>query len=204
MLNPKELQAKDIMSTDLLTLNEDTPVSEALATLEDYQISGAPVLSAGGDCVGVFTSTDVVKRDVTLEEGETPRSGEYFASDPFEEGLDYFSKEDYDDKVLGRDTVGQWMSTKVHSVAPFTPLESICRTMVDLRIHRLLVMKGQRLEGLISTLDVVRLLAGTARTRGKPEARKARAGGQLAGKDAKPASRKVASKSAKKVAKKKR
>ena len=91
------------------------------------------------------------------------------------------------------------MSADVHSVTPSTSLEAICRRMVDLRIHRLLVMEGQRLEGLISTLDVVRLLAGAPGGKATVEERKARGGRRPPGKDAKTASRKAVNR---KVAKK--
>jgi CBS domain-containing protein len=174
MADLKSLPAHQVMSTDLLVLREDMPVEEALSTMEDYEISGAPVVDALGQCVGVFTRADVVKRDVSLKEGDTPRAGEYFASDPFEEGVDYFAKEDYDDRVLGRDTVGQWMSTDVQSVSPETPLGEVCRKMADGRIHRVLVLEGRRPRGIITSIDVVRVLAGVgaAKRRAAPAVRR--------------------------------
>jgi CBS domain-containing protein len=161
MRNLKKLTVKEIMNDDLLTLTDDTPIDEAIRTLEEYHITGAPVLNSGGELVGVFSTTDVLKRRVETEAGEAPRAGDYFASDPFSDDPDeYFGKEDYDDVVLGRDTVGQWMTTEVKAVTPETSVSDVCRRMVTERVHRLLVMEGKELRGIVSTFDIVRLVAG--------------------------------------------
>jgi CBS domain-containing protein len=175
MLNPKKITAAEVMNEDLLTLREDTPIKEAMLTLEDYHITGAPVLNAAEECVGVFSSTDLLRRGKDLEEGEAPRAGAYFSSDPFSEDPDeYFVKEDYDQAILGRDTVGEWMTTEVRSVTPKTTLDKVCSLMVRDRIHRVLVMEGPRLRGIISSFDIVRLVAGESAARA-PRTRDARA-----------------------------
>ncbi len=161
MLNPKSITARAIMNEDLVTLSEDASVDEAISALEDYHISGAPVINGLGECVGVFSTTDVLKRREEVASGETPRAGDYFSSDPFSEDADeYFSKEDYDEVILGKDTVGQWMTPDVKSVPPEASLEDVCKRMARERIHRLLVMEGPKLRGIITSFDIVRLLAG--------------------------------------------
>jgi CBS domain-containing protein len=149
------------MSTDLLTLHEAATIKEALAALDDYGVSGAPVVDAVGSCVGVFSRADVVRRVLAIEDGEEPRTAGYFSVDPLADDgeEDSFAREEYDEEVLGRDTVGQWMSTDVQSVRPGASLREVCSKMVEQRIHRLLVIDGEKLRGLISTLDIVRLIA---------------------------------------------
>ena len=101
MIDIKKARARDIMSVDLVTLHEATPVTEAIASLEEYHFSGAPVVNDLGECVGVFSTSDVLKQRREVEEGEAPRAGGYFADDPLtEESDEYFSREDYDLEVL--------------------------------------------------------------------------------------------------------
>jgi CBS domain-containing protein len=163
MLNSKKITAAEVMNDDPFTLREDTTIKEAMLTFEDYRITGAPVLNQADECVGVFSSTDLLKRGRELEEGEAPRAGAYFSSDPFsEDPEEYFAKEDYDDVVLGRETVGQWMTTEIRAVTTKTTLDDVCRLMVRHRIHRVLVMDEGRLRGIVSSFDVVKFIAGEA------------------------------------------
>jgi CBS domain-containing protein len=173
-LNPKKLMASDLMQTDLLTFREDMPLGDAISTLEDYHFTGAPVVDGAGKLIGVFTSTDVLKRRVEIDDGETPRAGGYFAAIQVGEDADaYYSREDYDEEVLGRDTVGQWMSTDLKTVGPQVTVEDVCRRMLDERIHRVLVVADGQLLGLISSFDIVRLVAGVGA--GKSASRPGRA-----------------------------
>lgn len=162
MFDPRRTTAEKVMNRDLLTVHQDAPIEEAMATLEEYGISGAPVVNELGECVGVFSATDVLKRGAELNDGEASsgEDGDYFSFDPLSDAdEDYFSKEEYDIEVLGRDRVAAWMSRDVKSILPTTTVEDVCRLMVRERIHRLLVMEGSQLHGLISTFDIVRLIA---------------------------------------------
>ena len=56
----RKLDARDLMNPGILTVPEDMSVHELAAFLLDNQISGAPVVNAGGDLVGVVSMTDIV------------------------------------------------------------------------------------------------------------------------------------------------
>jgi len=157
----KKILARQVMNESVVTLREDAAVKEAIVTLEEYHISGAPVLTPEGECVGVFLATDILKRRREIDDGEAPRAGDFFSSDPLTQDLDgSFSREDYDPAMLGEDTVGQWMTPGVKSVSPGSTVEDVCRRMVRDRIHRVLVMEGAQLRGIITSFDIVRLVAG--------------------------------------------
>ncbi|HSK70877.1 MAG TPA: IMP dehydrogenase [Pyrinomonadaceae bacterium] len=47
------------MIVDPVTIEQDRPVSEALAVMERYKISGVPVLDGGGFLVGIITNRDL-------------------------------------------------------------------------------------------------------------------------------------------------
>jgi len=149
------------MNRDVVSLDEGTPVAEAIATLDDYHISGTPVVNDLGECVGVFTSNDVLKLRRKIQEGEAPSSSEYFHADPLgDDSEESFAREDYDLSLLGEERVGQWMTAEVKWVSPDTKIEEVCRRMVKERIHRLLVMENRKVLGIISSFDIVRFVAG--------------------------------------------
>ena len=51
---------RDIMTSSVLTLAPDMTLKDAAASLATLGVSGAPVCDAKGECIGVFTKSDVV------------------------------------------------------------------------------------------------------------------------------------------------
>lgn len=155
--------ARDIMQDKVVTIGASTPIADAVQTLEEHRISGAPVVDeTSGQVIGVLSAFDIARRDRV--EGPAGRHGYYNLGllhdtagwmDEVEEPI----WEDYDEEALGRVTAREWMNPEVIFVAPETPIPDICRLMVEERIHRVLVLDGEKLLGLLTTLDIVRLLA---------------------------------------------
>jgi CBS domain-containing protein len=56
-----EWTAGDLMSRDLVTVSHETPLREAGRLLLLHQISGLPVVEPGGTCVGVLSTTDLLR-----------------------------------------------------------------------------------------------------------------------------------------------
>jgi len=52
------LLVSELMSSDVITVNPDTPVEEAARIMADYKIGGLPVME-GDRLVGIITETDV-------------------------------------------------------------------------------------------------------------------------------------------------
>jgi acetoin utilization protein AcuB len=55
-----KITVKDVMTTDLITVTEDTPLEEAARIMADNKIGGLPVLQ-GEELVGIITETDLFK-----------------------------------------------------------------------------------------------------------------------------------------------
>jgi len=51
----------DYMTRDLITLSPDDEINRAMHILLDRRISGAPVLDAGGNLIGVLSKKDCLK-----------------------------------------------------------------------------------------------------------------------------------------------
>ena len=156
--------ARELMRTEIPTLPESAPVREAIAVFEDEHVTGIPVVDAAENVVGVLSEHDVARRDhVRGSRIETER-GDYDMAEPDEdepsvETAEFSSKEDYSPALLGEALVKDWMNPAVISVAPDAGLKTICETMRREGVHRVLVVEGGRLLGLVSSLDVVRYLA---------------------------------------------
>ena len=56
-----QLNAADVMSTQVLAVRPDMSVHELAAFLTENQITGAPVLDAHGRLVGVVSETDIAE-----------------------------------------------------------------------------------------------------------------------------------------------
>ncbi len=55
------IQIRDIMSKDLVTIPLDYPIDKAARVLLDNRLSGAPVVDNEGQLVGVITQTDIFR-----------------------------------------------------------------------------------------------------------------------------------------------
>lgn len=161
-IDPTQLPVRDVMHKDVLTLQVDATVEEAITLLDEYRVSGAPVLDDADHLVGVFSLRDVARREhlagdrlaVESRPGPGVLDDEGELVDP-----DFFSREDYSPDVLGRVRVGEWMTGGVVTVAPDAPLSEVCRTLLSESIHRVFVVEDGALRGVFSSYDLVRLLA---------------------------------------------
>jgi CBS domain-containing protein len=56
------IPVKDVMTRNVITFREDTPLEEIAAILSSKHITGAPVLGAEGHVVGIVSETDVFSK----------------------------------------------------------------------------------------------------------------------------------------------
>ena len=61
------LTAKDIMTTNVITVRQDTSVKELAEILWKNKISGAPVLDHEGRVVSVVTENDLIDQNKKFE-----------------------------------------------------------------------------------------------------------------------------------------
>lgn len=129
------LSVADIMQTDVRTIVEDAPVSEAIVALADGHISGLPVLSRAGNLVGVISSTDILAAEAESGAGTALN------------------------RVATHTRVSEIMTRQPKSVEPGTSVKLAAQEMLYLDIHRLLVVKDEQLLGVVSQSDIVRAVA---------------------------------------------
>ncbi|MFO1078050.1 MAG: CBS domain-containing protein [Planctomycetota bacterium] len=162
-IDPTRVLVRDVMQRDVLVLRADDSIRDAAEQLEEIHASGAPVVDGGGRLLGVLSLSDIARSEhvddagvVTRGSGDAGRAAEADA-EGFDEEL--FPTEDYREEALGRARIADWMSPELTSVGPDDTLADACRVMLAKDIHRVFVIEKGRLCGVVSTKDVVRLLA---------------------------------------------
>ncbi|MBO1001678.1 CBS domain-containing protein [Pseudogracilibacillus auburnensis] len=68
-------QLRNIMSSNVVTVNDTQTVQEAAAIMSEYNIGSIPVVNGGGQMTGIITDRDITLRATAQGEGaQTPIS----------------------------------------------------------------------------------------------------------------------------------
>jgi CBS domain-containing protein len=152
--------ARDLMQRNVGIIDASASLAELERAFADAEVSGFPVVDVGG-VVGVVSRTDVMRRLAATEEG-LPGSTFYAEIG----GVTYEAKTTSLADLAarqGRDLdsvrVADVMTTQVVSVPPDAEAAEVARTLVEHHVHRVLVVDGDNLVGIVSSLDLVRLIA---------------------------------------------
>lgn len=163
--------AADIMSKDVICVSKDTDLRDLAKLFLSKGITGAPVLDGRGDLCGVISQTDLLYYQLSRDDELTVPSD--FYSSVKVEGRALATGFQIED--VNTATVEEVMTPVVHAVARTTPVESIARMMTRRHIHRVIVRQGKRVAGIISALDLLRVVVDGGATRKKAAAPRAKA-----------------------------
>jgi len=148
------LLAGDIMQRDVVTLGETWDVREALALLTERRISGAPVIDGDGDLVGVLSLTDLARlHDASPAKARRDESDFYRTTSP----ADAPPEPPAADRLSGI-TVRDAMTPIVIDADARTPIEKLAGIMIDLRVHRVIITREGKLAGIVTSMDLLRVL----------------------------------------------
>ena len=150
------LQARDIMTREVVTVSPETPIAALSKLLEDRKIGGVPVVDRDGGLVGIITQNDLVER---ARELELPPAINILDFHLYLQIPSHLLKRV--EKMLGA-TVGEVMSPKPVTVDPETPLPQLAALMAKQQVHTLPVMARGKIVGVIGKMDIVRALAREA------------------------------------------
>ena len=139
--------AKDIMRRKVVAVESWLTLPEVAKLFLEQGISGAPVVDEVGSILGVVSQTDLVRTRREAAPG-VPSYHRDFDYDARSAGLHV---EELDDT-----RVEQIMTPGAISLDETTPLEKVAKVMVDSRIHRVIITRGERLAGIITTMDMMR------------------------------------------------
>ncbi len=145
------LTAKDIMTTDVLTVQPDMPVEELAALLYEKKIGGAPVMS-DGKLLGVVTESDLIDqaKNLHIPTVLTILDSVFVLGNP-----NRMDKEFH--KMAGR-TVRDIFSDELITVSEDAPLNEIATIMADRKVHTLPVVANGELLGVVGKADLIKAI----------------------------------------------
>lgn len=139
------MKVHDVMSTDVVTVEPDTPLKDAALELARRRISGVPVVNADGAVLGVLSEADVIAKERTEPAGSGFLRWLLDPADPWLR------------KRVEATTAGEAMSTPAITIGPDRPIGDAATLMLDEGVNRLPVVDEEgRLVGLVSRADVLR------------------------------------------------
>lgn len=144
------MQAKDVMTTRVVTVSSDTPVKDIAALFLKHRISGVPVINGSGALLGMVSEGDLMHRP---ELGADRRRSWWLRlfHGYEEEARAYL-------KVHGNRAT-DIMTRDVVTVTEDSSLAEIAESLEHHRIKRVPVLREGRLVGIVSRADLLRGLA---------------------------------------------
>jgi len=158
--------AKEIMTTDVITLTPDTDIARAAQVLLDNGINGAPVVDDQGNLKGILCQSDLVSQQKKL-----PLPGIFTMLDAYITLPTTKHLEKQISKITAL-KVAQAMTPDPMTITPDTDLESIAALMVDKKFHTLPVVEAGKVVGIVGKKDVLRTLFKSPGSSGEKAAAK--------------------------------
>jgi predicted transcriptional regulator len=154
----KQLTAKDIMTLDVLEAKADWSLRRLVEFLAENSISGAPVVSEDGKLIGVVSLTDILRHDTLPEKYVEPHGPhDYYLSTlehPFSpQEIDAFQLE-----TEPQTTVRDIMTPRIFNVGEDSTVQEVSDTMIKGHIHRVFVTREEKVVGIISAVDMLRII----------------------------------------------
>ncbi len=149
------MNAAEVMSRDVIAISSDAPLAQAVQLMLEAKVSGLPVLDTEGRPVGMLTEGDLMRRAETGTEGAAPG---WFAVlfMPGRLAAQYV-------QTHGR-RVAEIMTPDVTAVEEATPLADVVELMRRRRIKRVPALRGEKIVGIVSRADLMRVLAEALRS----------------------------------------
>ena len=179
------LKVREIMTPNVYTLAPETTLRNAVSLFTERHVGGAPVVT-GGRVVGAVSMTDILDLqadgvaeprdcDTQIEQGNAADDELSSWSGDDDPPASYFAKlwrdvsgAEAEDQVeasppeldlLGEHTVSDAMSRRVCRISPDADVSEAADYMKRAGIHRMFVMEGERLVGIVTTMDIARAVA---------------------------------------------
>jgi CBS domain-containing protein len=173
------LTLRDVMTKQVLTLPLEMTLRDAIEELAAHRVTGAPVV-ANGRIAGTLSANDVLAfmsstpgvpalqeradpwSDGNADDSGTPAATYFteFWEDAGAEVTQRFGSVDGPEwDVLDEHTVAEAMSTRALLLPPSASLCAAAASMLRCGVHRVLVVNGRELLGIVTTMDVTKAFA---------------------------------------------
>lgn len=146
------MNARDIMTVDVITVGPDENLEKAAQMLVDNKISGIPVVDEDHQILGIISEKDLM---IKAGELKVPFYITLFDSIIF---LENPMRLKNDLKKYAASKVAEAMTPKAITVDEETPVSEIVRIMQERKVNRVPVVKDGRLVGIITRNDILKTM----------------------------------------------
>ena len=148
-----ETPVSKVMQRNVISLTPGMILDDVIRLFSNYKISGAPVVNAQEEIIGILTKTDLIAYSLNCEL-------QTYLTEPI---LEMLSTETLDFKSMFTAVPKPATAEDVMTRSPYTISENLsvseaARIMIERRYHHLLVAEGGKLLGIVSPLDLLRVL----------------------------------------------
>jgi predicted transcriptional regulator len=148
-------RVKDVMNPDIMTVADDMTTDELVQYLAEREISGAPVVDGQGHLIGVVSMTDI-GRHLAEPSDFAPSRPPDFYNDTDEVTLEDLGQRYVEERAA---TVRDVMTPVIYQVEVTASVAEAARIMIEHHIHRLVVTQGKEPVGIITSIDLLRVVA---------------------------------------------
>lgn len=132
------LRVKDVMAREVQFVRRNDELAVADNLMKQGHIRHLPVLDEDGLVCAVVSQRDLFRGALLRALGYGKRA---------------------EDSMLRQVPVKEAMSAEVHTTGPDTPVVDAARVMIERKIGCLPVLEGEKLAGIVTETDFVRLIA---------------------------------------------
>ncbi|NJD57415.1 MAG: CBS domain-containing protein [Nitrospirae bacterium] len=150
------LKARDIMTKDVITVQEDMTVEELGRIFIERRISGAPVLDRDKKVIGVVTENDLVRKNSRLHIPTIVRIFDAFVP------LGGTGRVEEEIRRISASTVSEICTRTVVTVSPDTSVQDVSSLMFEKGVHIIPVLESGAIVGIIGKIDIIRGMFGEA------------------------------------------
>ena len=130
------MKVSDRMTSEVVTLEEEQSLRDALSLQQRHKIRHIPVVS-DGSVVGILTDRDLKRASPSLLSG--------------------INQEQYDE-LLDTTRVEQVMTRNPQTVTPATLLKDVAKILIEGKFGAVPVIEKKKLVGIITEIDLLRVL----------------------------------------------
>ena len=147
------LVAKDIMTRDVIMIEQSASLRELSKLLTERGITGVPVVDTERNLIGMISMRDLIREEVR----SLGANLEY--QDIYELFSSALNTEETEGVSVRHLWVEEIMSRALHTATESTPVCDIAKTMNAHNVHRVPVLRDGKVVGLVTAMDVIKAVA---------------------------------------------
>ena len=149
--------AKEMMTTDVKSIGPDCTIKEAAAILNEFNISGLPVVNEDKKVIGIVSSSDIVKFSGQMHIVTLVGAGGWVS--PYAD-VTAMSTLSQGFELLGKKLVKEIMTKRVVTVGEDASVEEVAKLLAKKKINRMPVVDAKGgLVGIITRRDLIAAIA---------------------------------------------